>query len=264
VISRTSQRTSAGFSLIELLTALAIFLVICGVAFELLTVAMKKYQSESQVLSTFQEARFGMDQMVRDINDSGYPPLSQFSSTPADPTIYAISPVAWSPNYDSSPCEIGVTCITPGDFDVILETKVNVQDPTAKVQWIRYQLQGTTLYRSIVDKDTSNNPDGATSGQLVPYIQNVMNNASAAQIAQFQTDYPNMFPGSIAVPIFTYTCDTLSGPVSCPGAGSDNSPENVRSIGITLIVMAPFPDAQTGKLKLVEIRGRGRRVNSTD
>jgi type II secretory pathway pseudopilin PulG len=247
-----------------MLVAVAVFLVVCAVAFGLLTMAMKRFQSESQLLSTFQEARFGLDQVVRDINDAGFPPLNQYSSTPADPTIYAISPLAWSPNYPATTCSIDVTCITPGDFDIILETKISPQDPAAKVNWIRYQLQGTTLYRAIVDKVNGGDPDSSTSGQLVPYVQNVMNNASAAQITQFQADYPGMFPGGTPVPIFSYTCDTSSGPEPCSSARSDNSPQYVGSVSVTLIVMAPYPDAQTGRPRLVELRGRGRVINPSD
>jgi type II secretory pathway pseudopilin PulG len=247
-----------------MLVAVTVFLVICAVAFGLLTMAMKRFQSESQLLGTFQEARFGLDQMVRDINDAGFPPLNQYSSTPSDPTIYALSPLAWSPNYPTTTCSIDVTCITPGDFDIILETKISPQDPTAKVNWIRYQLQGATLYRAIVDKVSGADPDSQTVGQLVPYVQNVVNNASAAQIAQFQADYPGMFLGGTPVPIFSYTCDTSAGPAPCSAAGADNSPQYVGSVGVTLIVMAPYPDAQTGKPRLVELRGRGRVINPGD
>ncbi|HUI75007.1 MAG TPA: type II secretion system protein [Candidatus Acidoferrum sp.] len=257
------QRPDRGFSLVELLTALAIFLVICGVAFELLTMAMKRYQSESQVLNVFQEARFGLDQMVRDINDSGYPPLNEYTSPPSNSTIYALSPIAWSPNYSTSTCAIGSTCTTPSGYDVILETKANSTSSSPTVQWIRYQLSGTTLYRASVDKDGGTDPVGSTSGQLVPYVQNVVNNVSAAQIAQFQLDYPDMFPSG-PVAIFTYLCDSPTGPQDCTNPGVDNSPENVRAVGITLIVMSPFPDAQTGRPKLVELKGLARRINNTD
>lgn len=264
-MTRRRRSTSSGFSLVELLTALAIFLIICAVAFTLLTSAMKRYQSESQNLNTFQEARFGLDQMVRDINDSGYPPENQFEVLPSDPDEYASTPVAWSPGYSTSaPCQIGVTCITPGDFDVILETKVDPLNASATVQWIRYQLQGNTLYRAVVNKDSSGDPDGTTSAQLVPYVQNVVNN-DTSQIAQFQALYPSMFPGGNPVPIFTYFCDVSGGsgsaPVTCSAAGGDNSPENVRSVSITLIVMTPFADAQTGQPRLMELRAQGRRIN---
>jgi len=260
--SQTNLR-AVGFSLLELMTALTIFLVICGVAFELLTVAMKKYQSESQVLNTFQEARFGMDQVVRDIDDAGYPPLNEYTSQPSNSTVYALAPIAWSPNYSTSTCAIGTTCTTPSGFDIILETKVDPTSSSATVQWIRYKLTGSTLYRAIVDKDGGTDPDGTTSGQLVPYVQNVVNNASPAQIAQFQIDYPAMFPSG-PVAIFDYLCDSLTGPQECTNVGVDNSPENVRAVGITLIIMSPFPDAQTGRPKLVELKGLATRINNDD
>jgi hypothetical protein len=66
------------------------------------------------------------------------------------------------------------------------------------------------------------------------------------------------------VPIFSYTCDNSSPPpptVPCPFAGADNAPANIRDVAITLIVAAPLPDAKTGLPRLVQLSGRGRRVN---
>jgi len=72
-----------------------------------------------------------------------------------------------------------------------------------------------------------------------------------------------MFPGGVAQPIFQYTCDTAGGTVLCtdPAAGASNSPGNVRQIEIRLIVMTTQRDAQTSKLRLVEMNGRGHRIN---
>ena len=65
--TKTEQR---GFTLIELLTALGIFLLVCGAAFTLLGTSQQRYQTDAQVLNSFQEARLGLDQIVRDVNDS--------------------------------------------------------------------------------------------------------------------------------------------------------------------------------------------------
>lgn len=245
------HRRSAGFTLIELLTALAVFLVICGVAFGLLTMTMKRYQTDSQVLTAFQEARFGLDQIVRDINDSGYPSTSQFQTLPTNRSLYAVSPVAWGSGdgYPNAPCAIGA-CATPGDFDIILETKIDRLDPAATVKWIRYQLQGTILYRAVVNKPSGGaDPDSATAAELVPYVQNVMNNT------------PAVLPGGAPVPIFAYMCDRSDGPQPCTAPGVVNSPKNVRAVSITLIVMTAVTDAQTGRRHLVELRGQGQRIN---
>jgi len=249
-----------GFTLIELLVSLGIFLLVIGAAFTLLGSSQARYQTESQVLTSFQEARLGLDQIVRDVNDAGYPPPSYLGT---DPTRFTITPFAWSPGYAGSiSCVIGTggggTCVTPGDFDLIIETNPNPQDPTCApspcpVQWIRYQLQTPpavqvpTLMRGAVYKSVSN-PDAATTaaGALAPFVQNVVN--------------------SPAQPIFSYTCDTLatpqSAPLPCPiAAPADNFPANIRDVMINLIVATPQLDATTGQPRVVELRGRGRRIN---
>jgi prepilin-type N-terminal cleavage/methylation domain-containing protein len=260
-----TRTVQSGFTLIELMVSVAIFLLICGAIFELMGTTQNRFKTESQVLNAFEEARLGLDQIVRDVNDSGYPPQNHFSAT-VPVTAFAASPIAWSPQYlpaPSTPCQIGTagggTCVSPGDFDLIVEGDV---DGTG-VQWIRYQLQGTTLFRGATPK-VANDPLGATSpasGVMLPYVLNVMNNAPPAQIAQFQAAYPAMFPGGNPQPLFQFSCDTATGPVLCQNAAGNNSPANVRDVDITLIVMTPNTDAQTNQIHLVELNGRGHRVN---
>jgi prepilin-type N-terminal cleavage/methylation domain-containing protein len=266
---RAHKRSEQGFSLIEMMIAAVIFILLCGAAFALLSVAQQRYQTESQVLNSFQEARFGLDEIVRDVNGSGYPPKDSFSfstSTPPAANLYASTPVAWVPGYPNSPCLIGTTCNpTPSDFDMIIERDV---DPWRHdgVEWTRYQLQGTVLSRAQTYKvaGAGADPDGTTTPAFVPYVQNVMNNAPPAQIAQFRLVYPQMFPGGNPVPIFTYICPNATPPpstIACPSSGSYNSPVNVTDVEITLIVMAPTVDAQTGAPRLIELHGRGHSLN---
>jgi hypothetical protein len=197
-----------------------------------------------------------VDQIARDVNDAGFPSAGMFSKLP-DATLYAVSPVAWSPGYPSvppSPCLIGTggggTCTTPGDFDLILETTLQTQSGPV-VSWIRYQLVGTTLYRAVVAK-TDGDPSVQTSapGVMVPFLNNVMNNATG-QISQIQAAYPAMFLTGNPVPIFQYMCDTPGGTVACPNAATTyNSTQQ--------------PDAETGQLKLIELNGRGHRLNPSN
>lgn len=275
-----------GFTLVEVLVALGIFLLVTGAAFTLLTSSQERYQTDAQVLNSFQEARLGLDQMVRDINDAGFPPQS-FLAAPANPFDHiARVPFAWSAaaGYPVTPCQIGMgTCttttdLTPDNFDIIIETNPDPSrdpacTPNCPVQWIRYQLggpNGTTLMRGVANKGPGLEPDGATSGQLVPFVQNVVNNSPTLQIGQFQLSaaYPALFPGGAPVPIFQYTCDTPTSapqnpPQSCLALGNnpDNSPANIRDVVITLIVAAPSPDPSTGRPRLVQLIGRGRRIN---
>src|SRR5580704_15566536 len=252
-----------GFSLIEMMIAALIFILLCSAAFALLSLAQQRYQTESQVLNSFQEARFGLDEIVRDVNGSAYPAQNLYSFNPGIPlkNYYAITPIAWDPGYVSgSPCQIGTgatVCTTPGDFDLIIERDVDYWRKNY-VEWTRYTLQGTTLSRSQTQKVVGAEPDATTAPSFVPYVQNVMNQATPAQIAQFQTVYPQMFPGGNQVPVFSYFCYSPFGPPQpCPSAGSYNSPLNVIDIEITLIVMSPTKDAQTGQVRLIELHGRG-------
>jgi len=261
-----------GFSLIEMMIATAIFILLSGAAFALLSLAQQRYQTESQVLNSFQEARFGLDEIVRDVNGSAYPAQNLFSYNNTPPgNYYAITPVAWDPNYVSGlPCQIGTagggTCTTPGDFDLIVERDVDYWR-TDHVEWTRYQLQGTILSRSQTYKVAGAEPDSTTALSFVPYVQNVMNNdptlsLSSTQLAQFKAAYPNMFPGGNPVAVFSYTCYTPFGPQPCVSAGSYNSPINVTDVEITLIVMAPTQDTQTGLPRLIELHGRGHSLNA--
>jgi prepilin-type N-terminal cleavage/methylation domain-containing protein len=267
-------RQEQGFTLVELMMATLIFLVICAAMFELLDLSQRKYSSESQISGAFQETRLAIDQIVRDFNVSGYPARTVFSHLPTDTSKYAVAPLAWQPSYPATQCSIGTggggTCATPGDFDVIVETDLGQTSLGTGVTWIRYWLDGTTLYRSVVLKTNGGVPDdAATKGPdvAVPFLTNVMNNAQVAlpaQFAQITAVYPSMFPGGVPQPVFKYSCDTATGPQPCPTAGADGIPGNVRDVDITLIVMTRQPDLQTGLPKLVELTGRGHRVNPSN
>jgi hypothetical protein len=66
------------------------------------------------------------------------------------------------------------------------------------------------------------------------------------------------------VPIFAYICPNPTPPpstIACPLAGSYNSPVNITDVEITLIVMAPTVDAQSGSPRLIELHGRGHSLN---
>jgi prepilin-type N-terminal cleavage/methylation domain-containing protein len=255
------KRIQQGFTLAELLVSSVVFLVMAAGAFSLVNSSSRRFKTDSQVLTSFQEARLGIDQIVRDVEDAGFPPRSRFSTAAPLANLYAASPFAWAPNYPN-PCTVGGTCTNPSGFDLIVETDY---DGTG-VKWIRYQLLAgqTTLTRAVVPKVAGADPDASTSvaAVLLPYIQNVMNNATAAQITQIQADYPAMFPGGNPVPVFTYT--QFDPPTSALVGGctsTASTPCNIRDVSITLIVQAISRDTNTQALRLVELNGLAHRVN---
>src|SRR5215469_10588013 len=102
----TLRCRQAGYSLLELLLAVSLFTIISGAALGLLNTAQKRFQTEGQLLSSFQEGRMALDQIVRDVNDSGFPARNQFYAASPPVTGYAAAPLAWSPLYPTHGCVI--------------------------------------------------------------------------------------------------------------------------------------------------------------
>jgi prepilin-type N-terminal cleavage/methylation domain-containing protein len=267
------RHSKDGFTLLELLIATAIFMVICAAMFSLLELSQQKYASETQMSGSFQEARLGMDQLVRDVNISGYPSLGVFSNPP-NTASYAVAPFAWNPGYASTTCQVPCS-VSPTDKDLIVETNFGIPSQGSPVSWIHYQLQqntgtGTwggqtwTLYRGVVTKTVGADPYGATTatGVMTPLVNNVIYNPSGALLSQISTDYPTIFPGGVQPPLFSYTCSTPSGPQPCATAPVPyNTPQYISDVDITLVVMTPYADMQTQAVKLIELTGRGHRSN---
>jgi prepilin-type N-terminal cleavage/methylation domain-containing protein len=240
-----------GFSLIEMLVSVAVFTVVMAAVFSLLIASQQRYQAESERLDTFQTARQAIDLIVRDVHIAGYPPANSFSPAvlAASPQLVAL-PFAWSPGYPAAPCAVNCGAQGgPNAFDLIIETDV---DPLAAngVEWVRYRLNGTTLERGMATKTAGADPANATQGVMVAYVENVMNNTTAAQMTNLRGFYPGLFPGNAPVPVFTYQFD---GAAQVPGA--------IRTVNITLIVLSPNVDPKTRQPILVTLTGFARRVN---
>lgn len=243
-----------GFSLIEMLVSVAVFTVVMGAVFSLLISTQQRYQNDSAMLDAFQSARQAMELMERDIRLAGFPPSNSFTAAVAAANPQNVGlPFAWSPNYPATPCTVGVNCSNlggPDAFDLILETDV---DPLANngVEWVRYRLNGTILERGQATKTAGADPEVTTRPTMVAYVENVLNNAPAAQMNALRVFYPAIFPGNTPVPVFTYQFD----------AGAANVPGSIRSVNITLIVMSSAPDPKTRQPRLVTLTGFARRVN---
>jgi type II secretory pathway pseudopilin PulG len=256
---KTQSNTQRGFSFLELVAATAIFIVLAGIIFSVLVQGQQRYETESGVMDSFQQASIAVDQIVRDVHSAGYPPTNNYTTAvaAANPNLIAL-PFGWMPTYPLTPCTVGGNCVTPSAFDLIVEGDIG-----NGVQWIRYRLVGTTLFRGVANK-VGLDPAAATLPNLFPYVDNVMNNAPAAQMAQLQAVYPNLFPGNNPVPIFTYTCDAPNPnpPALCSTlAAPNNTVTYIRDVNIVLIVQSPTRDQKTGQLRAVTLTAQARRSN---
>lgn len=262
---RAIDTKQKGFSLIELMVVAAVFTIITGAVFTVLIVAEQRYKIEADVLDSFNGANVAMDQITRDIHQAGFPPANSYAAgLPQNFTSNLTAlPFAWPSvnGYPNASCTMGGgTCgAFPSNFDIIVEENPDPSAPGSSVQWIRYQLPAGshTLLRAMVQKVNAA-PGGQTNQALAPYLDNVMNNATAAEMARIQQFYPNMFPGNAQVPIFTYYCDAPGGPQLCTAA---NTPVDIRNVQITLIVQASTVDPRTRAPRIVTLTGQAQRIN---
>jgi hypothetical protein len=117
--------------------------------------------------------------------------------------------------------------VVPGNNDLIVEA-----DTGSGVQWIRYSLQNGTLMRAGKRKAPAQDPVSYTDGDLVAYLDNVVNPTS--------------------VPIFSYGFDA---------SASLRQPSNIREVNITLIVQSAQPDPQTQQFRTIRLTGQAIRFN---
>lgn len=233
----------SGFTLVELLAAMAFTLMVTSAIFLILNTAVQRQQAQSQVLDSFQEARLAIDQMTRDIHGAGFPPANSSWGLPSASTAHAF---AWAPGYAAgTTCTVGGTCTSPSTTDLIVEGNISPTTGTG-IQWIRYQLNGTTLMRGIATKIAGVDPTTATSaaGVLFPYVDNVINNAGT--------------------PVFTYECANGTTPVVCTGAPApNNTAAYIRQVGITLVVQSAQRDPKTGQFATVSLHADALVANPT-
>jgi prepilin-type N-terminal cleavage/methylation domain-containing protein len=248
-VRRRSCGSSKGFSLIEMMITTVIFTLVVGMIFSLLMTTQQRYRTEKESLGSFQQANLAMDQLARDIHTTGYPPTNSFNTAiaAANPGKIAL-PFPWSPAYPATPCTIDVNCLSPTIYDLLLEEDLGDGNG---VQWIRYSLQGTTLMRAVTPKVVGADPMTTTTPLLAPYLENVMNNCSAAQMTAIQKAYPSMFPGNAAISLFTYTIP----------AGQPLQPSSITDVNVTLIVEAPLTDLKTQQVRVAVLTGQASIFN---
>ena len=242
-----SKTRQSGFTLLELMAVVAFITLVSGSIFLMLNTAAQRYQSESEVMDSFQAARLAIDQMTRDIHGAGFPPANVGWNFLAGTTPTAV-PFAWDPGYvASATCTVGGTCTTPSATDLIIEGNIS-PSTGAGVQWIRYTLTGTTLSRGVATKAPATDPVAATPAAVMfPVVENVINDA--------------------ATPLFTYECTngaTPATPVACTAAPApNNTAQYIRQVGITLVVRSAQPDPQTGQFRTVSLHSQALVVNPT-
>lgn len=267
-----------GFSLIEMMLVMVIFLVVTGTVFGLLNSAQTRYRAELEFLESFQGARLGMDMMVRDIHNAGYPPPYTFAgnlgSPPTPPPPYP--PGIWTVPSAAPPalqrrfatgilgitggvvdpnCTVnggGTPCAIPNNWDIVLELDIDPENTAApnQVEWVRYTLTRaagattSTLFRTVSTKVPGTNPAAALSN--IPFVENIVQNPGAAVLATNPA-------------VFTYDCDPSF--ILIVGPPPVCTAEHVNGVYITLQVQSVRRDIQTRRFQQITVQGAATRMN---
>ncbi len=272
-----------GFSLIEMLVVVAIFLIVTGTLFGLLDASQVRYRAEQQLLESFQGARLGLELMTRDIHNAGYPPAYTFAGnlgTPPTPAAYppgtwtvpALAPADLQRRFAvgilgvdaagvNPNCTVngGATpCLIPSAWDLILELDIDPENPlpdpitglTPQVEWVRYTLQrpaGTatsTLFRTVGPKVAGQNP-AARPVSNIPFVENVVQD-------------PGVGLGANNPAVFDYECDPKY--IVVPGT-QICAAEHVKNVYLSLRVQSTRRDLQTGQFRQITLQGEASRLN---
>ncbi|MGH9579733.1 MAG: PilW family protein [Terriglobales bacterium] len=240
-------RHAKGFSLIELLTVLAILTLVMGVVFNEIIRVQQRYRTEETKIDMFQQARELLDQFVRDVHQAGYPNIKMYQAG-----------VLINPRENDARNAAGLVSVSA--TDVRFEGDM---DGDGQVDSVSYALTKgpdgncpCSVLRSQVIKVNATSPlTQATNYNTA--VTNVVNSGGALTISGNST-----FPGSGGTvttvanntlyaeyrnaPLFA-AFDRNGNAVALPVtiASNPTAISSIKSIRITLNVLGTIPDPQT-------------------
>ena len=273
-----SQR---GYSLAELMVAMAVLLVVIGGVLQLLNQSQQRYVSTANVEDSTAMAREAVDLMTRDIRLAGYPPPSAYPvgvivagvnqqyvaigggflgvAAPATPNLPA-SPYSVQFEADigiPAGCGAGIGLTDyrcTSNSGVVSVINYELQVPTGGATGgcagltVNATLTSPTLMRSQVPKNANG---AAVVPVYIPYVSDVRNCTVSN-------------PG---VRIFTY-CAPAAPALGCPDLAQQPAvpagvvaPRNTRAVLIRLMVQTRNRDPQTGNFQIVEFYSVAEKVN---
>ena len=251
---RTSQR---GFSLLEMITVVAILTLVMGAVFKQIITVQQRYRGEETKLDIAQESREFLDQLVRDLHQAGYPTRK----------IYAVGVLA-SPAINDQRVAAGL--VKYAYNDLWFEGDV---DGDGQVEVVRYTLSapgGTcpcTIQRSQATKLNSTAPLSQPATNYATELQDVINSGGVYGISGTgpggstnETLY-----GDLEGPRIFQALRADCTVVSPTDIATDTTGElgKIRSIQITINVLGKQSgsDLQTGRRPAISLAATARITN---
>jgi prepilin-type N-terminal cleavage/methylation domain-containing protein len=252
-----------GFSLIEVMMVLSIFLIVSAAIYGLLNTAQIRYRAEREFLESFQGARLPPPHTFPGNLGSPPTPAGAYPAgtwrnpldAPAalqDSFALGIVGINAANNVDTA-CLVNTTnmaastCTIPNEWDLILESDINPENITQAVEWVRYDLQDagdtSTLFRTVNPKNIVGGASPLDNASNVPFVENITQDPTAAVAAANPA-------------VFTYECDPL---MADPANQAICRAEHIKNVYVTLRVRSLRPDIQTQQFRVITIRGAGAR-----
>ncbi len=290
--------SSSGFSLIELMVVLVIFLIVTAAVFGLLNVAQVRYRSEQQFLDSLQGARTGLDQITRDIHRAGYPALNAYDTVPQTPpslwtaaagvpvTRIAVPIVGYRAGNIDQTCIVDTanpalsTCVIPGPFELILEADLDPENTVApeQVEWVYYRVDTPgnalvsppngggadpvtrTLYRAVKPK-VCGGPPWITSPMTCTPSGGGPGGDPRTNPTPFVDNVlndPALYAGDPNEAVFRYRCADMN----ADGVPDTTcTPENIAEVYIVLRARAYSRDLQTRQIRALTLQSVAQPLN---
>jgi prepilin-type N-terminal cleavage/methylation domain-containing protein len=240
--TRNRHKRTSGFSLLEMLIVVAIITIMGGIALDGVSLYMQRYKAEETKLDMVQESREFLDQLTRDLHQSGYPTRQMFAgAAPTDSRVaQGISGFVASDATD-------IQFFGDVDGDGLINL---VEYALFDSNGVQVSKGGTapcpcTLKRSQLLKSDGANPTPVFTTEL----QNVIN--SNGQLALTPASDDTKYSTYKAAPIFAAYNQDGSQWVGANGLGA------IRSINITINVLAAKPDPKTGVKNVMSMEATG-------
>jgi prepilin-type N-terminal cleavage/methylation domain-containing protein len=212
-----------GFTLLELLIALALGVIIIGAIFMQIMTANQRSANEQKQLDLFQEAREYVDQISRDMRQIGYPNPRNIDTD----------------NLTASDMALGLLKVD--DRDISFEGGV---DNLGKVLSTQYTYDSSTTNNCPCLQRSQELKSATSSGQME--VQNVQNYVNGNNIAIFQY-YTQGGTVQVTYPATSpLAYDSLNGTNAVLLAAID-------TIKVQLVVQSPYADLKTGAKPIVTL-----------
>lgn len=253
--NRTGAARWRGFSLLEMMAAVAIIMIVIGVAVQSMIMMQTRSFAETSKVDTMQETRDFVDQMVRDIHDVGYPPpnitgaTSCVNNANAACGVILFSPtqIKYEGDLDGSGTvyQVWLQLLVPasGHCPCILQRGAITKAQALANQSPTYFTEVNGVLNS--GDGTNNNGSGAsTYGVSLPGSGDYSSYTTSDVFDAYDTN-GNVWTSSSS----TYNCNTVT---TCA---------TIRSLQITVNVAPSFMDQTTQMFQVLSITSKARITN---